>query len=262
MSQPSPEANGEQVVDPTRVAADFLFWSFYHSQGAPHAQTAILLYGRREYLAATLSELTPDEHHTVNDQVAQRAHRWITAGPHYRMRQDFVPDAEYISFYGDVLLDPNWFPRKENNFLRQNTPLVSMDSEALTTRIATALIDAEYLLLKRDRGRQGRRGRERPDEFQDPYLSHVVQYGLLRRDPHNPTIDLIQADLHPHYVGRLLDSTVEPDPTFEPRLNFFVPISEKLAHIIGTHLQHHPEDEAPLSDLLALAASHEAEPTT
>lgn len=113
------------------------------------------------------------------------------------------------------------------------------------------MIHADYHSIVESDGRPNRRGNPR-NVFQDPFLSHVVHYGLLRSDAYSPAANFAFDKVSDVLVTGLVSpgGILNDEPASDARTTG-PSLSQKLAALLAMHLEHHPEAKLSVEEALA-----------
>lgn len=182
------------VIDkPQPEIADFLFKSFYFSQGSSEVQDILLAYGN-SYFDHALEEVDIP---LLIDSVAKRSLAWIRRGPHERSTESNQSIVEQVENFQRKLFDTSLLPLDgiPLNFTKQLDSLKDFTAFKLIQR------DGDFIVSRRN----GRK--ERSSDKTGPYharqLSHAVFYGIMLTSTGSPAFDTIFAGIHDDVANNL-----------------------------------------------------------
>lgn len=89
---PSPEAGLQHEPRSMNAElADFLFRSYYFSQGKPRLQRRLIDYAREYYGPAALSALSQQDRDEIRQLATTRVTSWVERGPHAKLGARNLP---------------------------------------------------------------------------------------------------------------------------------------------------------------------------
>ena len=217
--------------------ADFVFQSFYFSQGHSFLQESLIDYGRAFY-GDRLTLLTPLDREEIRAQALKKALSWTVSGPHSRLNEEAVAEAVENEIYEFETI----FSGADVAYLLKRPPFTS----AVDAQTCKMVIEQDYHWLLENSGRPGRHESSAHSELKDPYLSHIIYYGLLGRDARNPVMNQTFLRIRRVLLEGLSGNPVVVNtnsPTFFPR--------KKFNEVLTVYLEHHPAEQAEIERVLS-----------
>jgi hypothetical protein len=229
MSQESPLP---PTMNPeTTQIAEFLFQSFFFSQGSSTVQENLLVYGQDIY-NEDLAKLTPLDSRLVEKHVSERAFRKVTGQNHINFthmgdaaRYDTVESA--VHEHWDLLRKPS----RLAGSLRLHAADFNLGNDT-----CSQLIGREHNILKHPGGRP-RKSHSTHLVRTDAYLSQLVHFGVLKNPTSHEAFDKIYKT-----IGEVLLNFISRQPGYVD----YDPIKRDLdvfrfEQILAVHLTHHPK---------------------
>lgn len=155
--------------------ADFVFQSFYFAQGDVSLQNTLIAYGQSYYHQDIVGQ--PNLQKNVQEIVQQRCGNWVR-GSHTRTNTSPAQVEEETINEVSQLFGAVYVPT-------QRPVDIWMDNDVVHHTVAR-----DYRWLVADTGRPNRKP-DRNDEYNDPFLSFLIHYGVLRNTTHRPIYDAI-----------------------------------------------------------------------
>ena len=231
----SPEGQAfPEIPASNNELADFLFKSFFYSQGEKTTQANLLAYGQ-DFYGAALAQITTDDREEIRQRAARKALSWLEHGPH----TDVSPSKSTLA-----MRIARQIEKYEAQFTVTVPPKEAAPSEERDALTCVKMIDSDNLWVSYEGRFERKRGSGR--EYQDPFLSHVIFYGLLGRDAHNPAMNYIFRRVKHALLGQVLDSS---GVSFKPDSGGEDPVIQ-FREVLAIYLEHHPDEQEEVQQAL------------
>ena len=217
--------------------ANFLYLSFFFSQGNNQLQKCLIAYAR-QYYKEPLRKLRNSDKIAIKTKAAQRATSWVRRGPHpdllYKETSDVQTRLSKVSNF-TIRATINPYAR----LLTAQAPdpkllALTKFSRELPLKTSRLLIEVDYQWLVEKGGRPNRKA-NKSSPFNDSFLSHAVYFGLLGQTTNHPAMDFAYSAIRPVLQQSL--SGQPQDFNESPSLNQAT--FQKLLSVIAVYSANH-----------------------
>ncbi len=222
--------------------SDLIYQSFYYSQGSGLLQEDMLTYGQRYYRDA-LHNMHEYELTEAANKTIWRADTWLKKGPHPEEQRSATLPAIAEQVY-------------ENTEVIMHPPGPTVINQYLDEKVAASVVRRDYRwIVHEPAGRQNRTG-DPSSEYNDPFLSHAIHYGLLANSTRNPVFDAMYKR-----VGTAMLRLYQVRPPLPVALKdvgmlddgeapIYKTYNEYLDAVVSVYAAHHPGKADKVSEML------------
>lgn len=227
--------------------ANFLYHSFYYSQGNTRLQR-LLLWGARESYQELIAACSEQDRQDIVERTAQRAETWLRHGPHPKTpatRNAAAGVRSTISGFEATLMTG-----KLPKYAQRHVP-ARREQLPMTLSQDMVLSDYQWIVAEKE-GRPNRKSNPQ-STFNRPYLSHSVHYALLGNTTGNAVMDGLFAAARTSLLTRVANPDMEFDCDLREHSEQSSVITEQLRAVIQRHCSHQPDDKVRLEAVISPA---------